>query len=304
MGEELENHLTNTILKLEEIDVNLYRGSNLWKPVRSRAVFGGQVVGQALVAASKTVADHLHVHSLHTYFIRPGDNTLPILYHVDRLRDGNSFSTRSVKATQNGNTIITMQVSYHKEEEGVLSHQYTMPHAPPPDKLRTTEECLRTFLQDTRTSKQSKATIQKVLADEIPIEVKPVDPLLFFSRKRHSDVHTSTYNQGVITPWYNLVVNIVVVADISRGSNLWKPVRSRAVFGGQVVGQALVAASKTVADHLHVHSLHTYFIRPGDNTLPILYHVDCLRDGNSFSTRSVKATQNGNTIITMQVSEG
>jgi acyl-CoA thioesterase-2 len=97
-------------------------------------VFGGQVAGQALVAASRTVEPHRSVHSLHAYFLRPGDPTVPILYTVDRIRDGRSFVTRRVVAIQHGKAIFNLAASFHKNEEGV-DHEMPMPDAPDPETL-------------------------------------------------------------------------------------------------------------------------------------------------------------------------
>jgi acyl-CoA thioesterase II len=123
-----------TLLALEPIEVNIFRGRS---PEENRQrVFGGQVAGQALVAAARTIDDPgRHVHSLHAYFIRPGDPTVPILYEVDRLRDGRSFSTRRVVAIQHGRAIFNMQASFHVEEPGP-DHQISMPSGmPDPESL-------------------------------------------------------------------------------------------------------------------------------------------------------------------------
>src|SRR5256714_4191566 len=119
------------LLDLERLEVNLFRGVS-WKDDRPR-VFGGQVAGQALVAAGRTVEDK-SVHSLHAYFLRPGDPTIPIIYEVDRIRDGKSFTTRRVVAIQRGEPIFNLQASFHVEEEG-FDHQAEMPDAPPPESL-------------------------------------------------------------------------------------------------------------------------------------------------------------------------
>jgi acyl-CoA thioesterase-2 len=123
-----------TLLALEPIEVNIFRGLS---PDEDRQrVFGGQVAGQALVAAARTVDDpERHVHSLHAYFLLPGDPTLPILYEVDRLRDGRSFSTRRVVAIQHGRAIFNLQASFHAHENGP-DHQLTMPEGlPDPESL-------------------------------------------------------------------------------------------------------------------------------------------------------------------------
>ena len=120
-----------TILDLEELEVNLFRGRSP-QDMRIR-VFGGQVAGQALVAAGRTVERGL-VHSLHAYFLRPGDPKVPIVYQVDRIRDGRTFTTRRVVAIQHGEAIFSMSVSFHADEPG-LSHQAAMPEVPGPEEI-------------------------------------------------------------------------------------------------------------------------------------------------------------------------
>src|SRR5881397_3049634 len=112
------------ILDLEPIEVNIFRGRS--PDEQRQRVFGGQVAGQALVAAGRTVADDRHVHSLHAYFLRPGDPDVPILYDVDRIRDGRSFTTRRVVAIQHGGAIFNLAASFHVGEPG-LDHQFPMP---------------------------------------------------------------------------------------------------------------------------------------------------------------------------------
>ena len=122
------------VLDLEQLEVNLFRGrspQDAWQ-----RVFGGQVVGQALVAACRTVdVGARPPHSLHAYFLLPGDPKVPIIYDVDRIRDGKSFATRRVVAIQHGKAIFSMAVSFHGDEPGGLTHQATMPDVPKPDEL-------------------------------------------------------------------------------------------------------------------------------------------------------------------------
>ncbi|MGH9188303.1 MAG: acyl-CoA thioesterase, partial [Acidimicrobiales bacterium] len=113
-------------------EVNIFRGVS--PDERRQRVFGGQVAGQALVAAARTVDPAVSVHSLHAYFLRPGDPTIPILYDVDRIRDGRSFVTRRVVAIQHGETIFNLSASFHKAEDG-LDHQLPPPEVPDPDDL-------------------------------------------------------------------------------------------------------------------------------------------------------------------------
>jgi acyl-CoA thioesterase-2 len=132
------------LLDLERIEVNLFRGGS---PDEDRQrVFGGQVAGQALVAASRTVdEDDRRVHSLHAYFLRPGDPKVPIVYDVDRIRDGTSFSTRRVVAIQHGRPIFNLQASFHRPEPG-LDHAISAPSdIPPPESLPDWHERLAPF---------------------------------------------------------------------------------------------------------------------------------------------------------------
>jgi acyl-CoA thioesterase-2 len=132
------------LLDLERIEVNLFRGGS---PDEDRQrVFGGQVAGQALVAASRTVDEEdRRVHSLHAYFLRPGDPKVPIVYDVDRIRDGTSFSTRRVVAIQHGRPIFNLQASFHRPEPG-LDHAISAPSdIPPPESLPDWHERLAPF---------------------------------------------------------------------------------------------------------------------------------------------------------------
>jgi acyl-CoA thioesterase-2 len=130
------------LLDLERIEENIFRGvSPAQSPVR---VFGGQVAGQALVAAGRTVPAERKVHSLHAYFIRPGDPSIPIVYEVDRIRDGRSFTTRRVVAIQRGKAIFSLSASFHETEPG-LAHAEAMPDVPPPDDLPSRTDSMRRF---------------------------------------------------------------------------------------------------------------------------------------------------------------
>jgi acyl-CoA thioesterase II len=135
VAEELSALLT--ILDLEQLEVNIFRGLSPDESVQR--VFGGQVAGQALVAAGRTVPSERPVHSLHAYFLRPGDPAIPIIYQVDRIRDGRSFTTRRVVAVQHGEPIFHLSASFQVEEPGV-DHQAVMPAAPDPEALMTMEE--------------------------------------------------------------------------------------------------------------------------------------------------------------------
>ena len=122
--------------------MNIFRGVS--PDEQRQRVYGGQVAGQALVAAGRTVEGDRRVHSLHAYFLRPGDVSVPILYQVDRIRDGRSFTTRRVVAVQRGRAIFNLSASFHVEEQG-LEHQFPMPEAPDPESLPTFEERMAPF---------------------------------------------------------------------------------------------------------------------------------------------------------------
>jgi acyl-CoA thioesterase II len=125
------------VLDLEPIEVNIFRGVS---PDEDRQrIFGGQVAGQALVAAARTVDGHRNVHSLHGYFLRAGDPRVPVLYEVERLRDGGSFTTRRVVAIQHGKVIFSMAASFQEPEDG-FDHAAPMPDVPAPEDLPTMRE--------------------------------------------------------------------------------------------------------------------------------------------------------------------
>lgn len=155
------------LLDLEQIEKNHYRGlspSEGWQ-----RVYGGQVIGQALVAASRTVEADRYAHSLHGYFLRAGDTEMPILYRVNRIRDGASFSTREVQAIQKGRAIFSMLISFQVDEDG-LSHEFSMPDVPPPESLKTEDE-LREEVID-----QVPEEFREHFTRNRPIEVRPIDP--------------------------------------------------------------------------------------------------------------------------------
>lgn len=157
------------VLDLETLEQNLFRGPS--RDLGGKSVFGGQVIGQALVAASRTV-DNGIPHSLHAYFLRPGDMATPVVYEVDRVRDGNSFTTRRVQAIQFGKPILSMMVSFQREESG-LEHQVTMPQVPPPESLATEQQLHEQWL--TKAGKIPDR-VREALTRELAIEFRRVEP--------------------------------------------------------------------------------------------------------------------------------
>ncbi len=159
------------LLDLEPIEVNIFRGRN--EPSRHSRLFGGQVAAQALVAAGRTVEGR-NPHSLHAYFLRGGDPAVPVVYTVDRIRDGASFTTRRVVAVQHGQAIFNMSVSFHKEEAGP-EHQEPMPEAPEPESLPTSAEHAR------RIADRIPEEMRGWVLAERPIEMRSSEPDGWFS---------------------------------------------------------------------------------------------------------------------------
>ena len=156
-----------SVLDLEQIEVNLFRGRS--PQVTWQRVFGGQVVGQALVAACRTVdVGQRPPHSLHAYFLLPGDPKVPIVYNVDRIRDGRSFTTRRVVAIQHGHAIFSMSVSFHGDEPG-LDHQAKMPDVPKPEDLPSEAEIKERVLP------LMPDPVRRYYERERPIELRPVE---------------------------------------------------------------------------------------------------------------------------------
>lgn len=166
-----------SILDLEPLEDNLFRGRS---PQQSwQRVYGGQILGQALVAAVRTVPPERIAHSLHAYFLQPGDLSRPIIYGVDRVRDGGSFTTRRVTATQHGRPMFVMSVSFHKMEPG-LDHQVTMPKVPMPEELPSEQDLKAKMIAELPES------MRKYWESERPIELRPLDVSRYFAREKRA----------------------------------------------------------------------------------------------------------------------
>ena len=163
-----------TLLELEQLEVNLFRGES--RDIGSPQVFGGQVLGQALTAASATVEGRI-VHSLHAYFLRRGDFNAPIVYQVDRSLDGYSFSNRRVVAIQHGHQIFNMAASFQVEEEG-FEHQVSMPDVPPPDALPDSSRPPPELLQ------RLPERMRKFLEQPRPFEFRSVQQIDYVNPRR------------------------------------------------------------------------------------------------------------------------
>src|SRR5882757_1913947 len=171
------------ILDLEQLDLNLFRGRS--PQVGWQRVFGGQVIGQALVAAIRTVDASRPPHSMHAYFLLPGDPKVPIIYDVERVRDGRSFVTRRVRAIQHGQPIFIMSVSFHRQEPGLM-HQAKMPEVPTPEELPTEAEIKERVLP------LMPDPVRRYYERERPIELRPVEYARYLGK---------TYEDGHFNVW-------------------------------------------------------------------------------------------------------
>ncbi len=153
------------LLSLEKIEEGIFRGQS--EDLGLRQVFGGQVVGQAICAAKQTVPDERIAHSFHSYFLRPGNSSKPIIYDVETLRDGTSFSARRVSAIQNGKPIFYMTASFQRQETG-FEHQNTMPDVPPPENLMSETYLARQFAH------LIPEKVREKFIGHQPIEMRPI----------------------------------------------------------------------------------------------------------------------------------
>jgi len=157
-----------SLLDLEPLEVNIYRGRN--RDIGTGRVFGGQVFAQSLVAAQRTVEPGRDAHSVHGYFLRAGDLKVPIIFFVDRPRDGGSFTSRRVTAIQHGEAIFHLSASFHVDEPG-LEHQSTMPDVPMPESLAPELDLIREM------SDRIPEPVRAVLTQDRPIDFRPVNPV-------------------------------------------------------------------------------------------------------------------------------
>jgi len=182
------------ILNVEYIDENLYRGQTIVRPFNQR-VYGGQFLAQALNAASQTVKENFVVHSLHCYFIRPGDPSRPIIYQVDQDHDGKSFAKRSVRAFQRGKVAFHMIASFAlcRYSKGYDVQIVTMPNVPPPDKLQSTEQLTHKLLSSKKLNPAIRSYLRIAVKLPFPTDIRPLDQTLWFMRGQDKS--------GVIMAW-------------------------------------------------------------------------------------------------------
>jgi acyl-CoA thioesterase II len=177
------------LLALEPVEVNIYRG--LSRDIGSGRVFGGQVMAQALVAARRTVEEDRDAHSVHGYFILPGDLSAPIVYFVDRLRDGGSFSTRRVTAIQHGQAIFNLSASFHRREDGI-EHQSGMPAVAAPEELPSELAMIRAQAH------RIPEPLRDVLTQDRPIDFRPVGSDPFDAAPREPVRHVWVRAEGAM----------------------------------------------------------------------------------------------------------
>ncbi len=207
------------LIRLEQLEVNLFRGTS--RDIGTERVFGGQVLAQALLAASQTVEDRL-VHSLHAYFLRAGDHEAPIVYDVDRSRDGRSFTARRVAAIQHGRPIFTLSASFQLEQEG-LEHQFDMPDAPDPDQqqrspLMTAEQLDKAPQKLRRWFTRFGPFEFRPVVDQNPFEPKPRPPFKKFWFRLKGELEDDQVLQRVLLAYasdFHLIGTVTLPHGIS-----------------------------------------------------------------------------------------
>lgn len=212
------------LIELEQLEENLFRGSTI--DTGQGSLFGGLVAGQALRAAARTVPEDRLAHSLHAYFLRPGSVDRPVIYEVDRIRDGRGFTTRRVRAIQKGQAIFSLSASFQVTEEGP-EHQSTMPDVPPPEVLVSDEA------QRERFAEHLPEPIKKIFLQERPVEIRPVQPLDMFQLERAEPVRHMWFrikekidappavHQSLLAFCSDL--SLMTTAMLPHGMSFWQP---------------------------------------------------------------------------------
>lgn len=275
---ELINHLD-----LEQLEVNLFRGDS--RSVGSTRVFGGQVLAQALSAAQRTVPEDRLVHSLHAYFILAGDVEAPIVFDVDHIRDGGSFSTRSVKAIQHGATIFYLTASFQLQQSG-FDHQIDMPKVIQPDELVSYEGMAKQF------GDQLPPQILKLLNVERPIEFRPVEFHNPFGREKYEPFRNVWLRSYGEVPKDNLPLQTQILAYASDYNLLTTALLPH--------GRATDYRNLQMASLDHA----MYFHRPFDISKWLLFAIDSpSASGARGFTRGNFFTQDGELVASV-VQEG
>lgn len=230
-GNDLPHTDILKLLDVERLEVDLFRGVGHGGETAKR-IYGGQVIAQALAAAHLTVEDRA-CHSLHAYFIRPGDPTIPVIYEVDRARDGGSFTTRRVVAIQHGRQIFNLAASFHRAEEG-WTHQHQPPETPDPEGLETAEALRRAVAHKLPEDRRAYFTRPS------PIEIRPVDPGDMFDPGPRPDAHAMWFrvkDRIDAPPWVHHCL-LAYASDMSLLSSGLRP-NGLSWLKGEVMGASL-----------------------------------------------------------------
>ena len=246
------------LLRLERLEDNIFRGGS--RDIGSRQVFGGQVLGQAMSAANYTVADRV-VHSLHAYFLRSGDMHAPIVYQVERVRDGRSFSTRRVVAIQHGRPIFTMSASFQISEEGI-EHQSAMPDVPGPDGLSDVTDL------DAETLDKIPQKMRRYLTLKRPFEFRHVHEPPFLKAEKRPPFRDV---------WFRAVDRLPDDEDLHR--NFLAYVSDYELLGTATMPHGLSFGLGNVQMASLDHAL--WFHRPARLDDWLLYHLDSPNSGGA-----------------------
>ncbi|WP_037306829.1 acyl-CoA thioesterase [Ruegeria halocynthiae] len=230
------------LLNIERLEIDLFRGTGSGGETPTR-IFGGQVIAQALAAAYRTVDDRL-CHSLHAYFIRPGDPSIPVIYQVDRARDGGSFTTRRVVAIQHGKQILNMSASFHIQDEG-WDHHHAMPQINPPESYPSRDELRQRYLD------QVPEDLHGELTRERPIEVREASHLNPFDPEKSDDRNQIWFRMGAAANADPATQHILLAyaSDMYLMSSGMRP-HGLSWFTGEVNGASL---DHTIWFHAPVH---------------------------------------------------
>jgi acyl-CoA thioesterase II len=271
-----------SLLELERLEDNLFRGPS--RDIGTNRVYGGQVLGQAIKAAQYTVEDDRNIHSLHAYFLREGDHDSPIIYEVDRSRDGRSFSARRVVAVQHGRPIFTLSASFQVEEEG-LEYGIVMPDVPGPDELISVKE------YETRHMDKLPEKFQRLLSLSAPFDLKPVD------FDEHLGSKSSSLNRHF---WIKTVDQLPVEPQLHRSilayvSDYGLLTTSLVPHGLHFLDSSLIMAS---IDHA------MWFHRPFQMDQWLLYSCEAISTGNSRGLAKGYFFQQDGSLIASTTQEG
>ncbi|MDA7963185.1 acyl-CoA thioesterase II [Ruegeria sp.] len=219
------------LLNIEPLEVDLFRGTGSGGETPTR-IFGGQVIAQALAAAYRTVDQRL-CHSLHAYFIRPGDPEIPVIYQVDRARDGGSFTTRRVVAIQHGKQILNMSASFHVQDDG-WDHQHPMPDIAGPEHHPSREELRQKYLP------RVPERLRSELLRERPIEVREVAPLDVFTPEKSNDRNSLWFRMKAADQADTVTQHLLLAyaSDMSLLSSGMRP-HGLSWFSGEINGASL-----------------------------------------------------------------